>query len=264
MYYYAPDENRKGKRAGIVALACYLILFLAISLSISFRMDYEPRSEGILVDFGDDSEGAGEENVALSQQELPSSSTSTASEEYMTQETEEAPALPDVAGERNSPSSKAENLGDNRNDINQDRTEVREVNRRALFPGRSTASAAASQGAAADAKGNAGNKAGGDGDRAGTGTGTEGISFDLRGRRPVGSLPRPGYESNDAQGIVIIEITVDSQGRVQTAAFRPHGSTTQDTKLLEAALKAARQAKFTPSESNALQSGSITYVFRLQ
>ena len=74
----------------------------------------------------------------------------------------------------------------------------------------------------------------------------------------------PAYESNDAQGIVIIEITVDAQGRVQNTAFHPQGSTTQDARLLDAALQAARQARFSPSEANAVQTGTITYVFRLQ
>ena len=61
-----------------------------------------------------------------------------------------------------------------------------------------------------------------------------------------------------------IEITVDAQGRVQNTAFHPQGSTTQDARLLDAALQAARQARFSPSEANAVQTGTITYVFRLQ
>ena len=112
--------------------------------------------------------------------------------------------------------------------------------------------------------GNRGHESGGDGSSTGTGTGNEGISFDLKGRRAIGSLPKPAYESNDAQGIVIIEITVDAQGRVQNTAFHPQGSTTQDARLLDAALQAARQARFSPREANAVQTGTITYVFRLQ
>ena len=140
----------------------------------------------------------------------------------------------------------------------------RQVNRRALFPGRSTSSNASSQGSGAQTAGNRGHESGGDGSSTGTGTGNEGISFDLKGRRAIGSLPKPAYESNDAQGIVIIEITVDAQGRVQNTAFHPQGSTTQDARLLDAALQAARQARFSPSEANAVQTGTITYVFRLQ
>lgn len=264
MYYYAPDDNKKGKRAGLAALACYLGLFLAVCLMVSFRMDYDvPQSEGILVDFGDDSQGEGEDAVALSQRELPAASEASASEEYLTQQTEEAPALSDASAQRDSHVQTAQN-NQSSNAHDRSDTETREINRRALFPGRSTTSDAVSQGATRNASENSGSEAGGDGSTSGTGTGTEGISFDLKGRRPIGSLPRPGYDANDAQGIVIVEITVDDRGRVQAASFRPHGSTTQDARLLEAALKAARAARFTPSESNALQTGSITYIFRLQ
>ena len=98
----------------------------------------------------------------------------------------------------------------------------------------------------------------------GTGTGSEGISFSLAGRRPVGSLPSPRYDANDAQGTVVIQITVDARGNVQSASFHPQGSTTQDARLREAALQAARKARFTPSEANAVQTGTITYIFRLK
>ena len=35
MYYYAPDNNRTGRRAGLIAAACYLAAFLAVSLLVS-------------------------------------------------------------------------------------------------------------------------------------------------------------------------------------------------------------------------------------
>ena len=47
MYYYAPDNNRRGKCAGAIAVGCYLLIFAAVALLVSFRTDYEPASEGI-------------------------------------------------------------------------------------------------------------------------------------------------------------------------------------------------------------------------
>lgn len=251
MYYYAPDNNRTGRRAGLIAAACYLAAFLAVSLLVSFRTEYERPAEGILIDFGDDSDGSGTQNVALSEAEEAASRPETSQEEYLTQETEPAPVIT-TGSQRQQQTEPAPD------------EQERQVNRRALFPGRSTTSNASSQGSGAQAAGNRGHESGGDGSSAGTGTGNEGISFDLKGRRAIGSLPKPAYESNDAQGIVIIEITVDAQGHVQNTAFHPQGSTTQDARLLDAALKAARQARFSPSEANAVQTGTITYVFRLQ
>ena len=88
MYYYAPDNNRTGRRAGLIAAACYLAAFLAVSLLVSFRTEYERPAEGILIDFGDDSDGSGTQNVALSETEEAASRPDTSQEEYLTQETD--------------------------------------------------------------------------------------------------------------------------------------------------------------------------------
>ena len=93
MYYYAPDNNRTGRRAGLIAAACYLAAFLAVSLLVSFRTEYERPAEGILIDFGDDSDGSGTQNVALSEAEEAASRPETSQEEYLTQETEPAPVI---------------------------------------------------------------------------------------------------------------------------------------------------------------------------
>ena len=264
MYYYAPDTNRTGKRYGLIAALLYLVVFVTVSLLVKFEnATLPPDSEGILIDFGDDTDGSGDENVSLSQAEDASASNASSQENYLTEESE----VPVVhVSDKNNDRQNTERTPQNNTAANNNartENEQREVNRRALFPGRSSTSEASSQGSGANAQGNAGNQAGGDGSRTGTGTGTEGISFDLSGRRPIGSLPRPKYDA-DAQGIVIVEITVDAAGNVQSASFRPQGSTTQNSRLVDAALRAARQAKFTPSEANVLQTGTITYVFRLQ
>ena len=249
--------------AGLIAVACYLVIILAVGLAVSFSPSHETVSEGILIDFGDNSDGTGTENVALSQVEIPSAPLpASAQESYMTQDTEPAP---DIAS---SDTKNTDHTSASHDEVTVQQVtpavEQRQVNRRALFPGRSATSNAVSQGSGSNAAGNRGHEAGGDGSSIGTGTGTEGISFDLTGRRAIGSLPRPAYDSNNAQGIVVVEITVDAQGRVQSALFRPQGSTTQDASLMEAALRAARQARFTPSEANAVQTGTITYVFKLR
>ena len=63
----------------------------------------------------------------------------------------------------------------------------------------------------------------------------------------------------------VIEIVVDQQGRVTSAAYRAKGSTTQNNVLVNAALRAARGARFNVDESAPLsQTGTITYNFRMQ
>ena len=140
----------------------------------------------------------------------------------------------------------------------------REVNRKALFPGRTEGSSSRSEGTETG-KGNQGDPAGTpEGSHEGTGTGTDGNSASLSGRSLVGGLPSPDYRAKD-QGRVVIEIVVDQQGRVTSAAYRAKGSTTQNNVLVNAALRAARGARFNVDESAPLsQTGTITYNFRMQ
>lgn len=63
----------------------------------------------------------------------------------------------------------------------------------------------------------------------------------------------------------MVEITVDRKGNVASARAGVRGSTTYDTELINAAESAARLAKFDVSQrAPEYQTGTITYVFRLQ
>ncbi len=126
------------------------------------------------------------------------------------------------------------------------------VDRRALFPG-----AAASDPSPAEAPA---------GEGTGTGVGASGDGASLAGRSLVGSLPRPDYPARNVEGRVIMEVYVNRQGRVERAVFRPNGSTTNDSRLVDAARRAALQARFNDVDetATALQIGTITYNFRMQ
>lgn len=105
---------------------------------------------------------------------------------------------------------------------------------------------------------NAGKNAAGGGQGAG-------ISFSLEGRNVIGSLAKPEYNIND-YGTVVVQITVNKEGLVTSAVPGAKGSTTMDSRLLEAAKKAALQARFnkiTSPEAPTYQRGTITYHFKL-
>ncbi|MCD6332967.1 MAG: TonB family protein [Bacteroidales bacterium] len=92
-----------------------------------------------------------------------------------------------------------------------------------------------------------------------------GISFSLEGRNVIGTLAKPEYKVND-YGTVVVEITVNKEGKVVAAVPGKKGSTTNDSRLLEAARKAALQARFnkvTSTNAAIYQKGTITYHFRL-
>lgn len=116
-------------------------------------------------------------------------------------------------------------------------------------------------------KGGKGGSGGGSGGGQGTGIGTgigPGISYSLEGRNSIGTLPMPEYK-HQVEGIVVVEVTVDKEGKVTKAIPGVKGSTTLDETLLEAAKRAALQGRFDRKpDAPAFQKGTIQYRFRLQ
>lgn len=103
----------------------------------------------------------------------------------------------------------------------------------------------------------------GEGGGAGPGKGTGiggGIRFDLRGR----SIIKPPSIPKDTQeeGVVVVEIVVDSDGNVIEANPNGRGTTTNSALLKAKARQAALATKFNKSEGGAdEQRGTITIVF---
>ncbi|MCL1821959.1 MAG: cell envelope integrity protein TolA [Prolixibacteraceae bacterium] len=96
----------------------------------------------------------------------------------------------------------------------------------------------------------------------GSGTQGKGPSYSLSGRTAT-TLPSPNYPGRE-EGIVVVNITVDKFGNVTQASAGARGSTTMNQQLLDAARKAALQAKFNSDNSvAAYQNGTITYRFTL-
>jgi TonB family protein len=138
-----------------------------------------------------------------------------------------------------------------------------QVNKRALFKGTAQQNLAEGSGTK-EGKGTQGAVDGSpDGSPDGTGKNGSGGGFDLAGRSLIGSLPKPSYNAK-AEGRVVVEIRVSSDGKVQSATYRSKGSTTQNTVLVRAAVEAARQARFNVDNSSPVQQGTITYIFKMQ
>jgi TonB family protein len=71
------------------------------------------------------------------------------------------------------------------------------------------------------------------------------------------------YPAGNKGGKVVVRVAVNQSGVVTEAAYEPKGSTTSDKALVDAALAAARKARFTESKAF-VQGGRITYVFRMK
>ena len=93
--------------------------------------------------------------------------------------------------------------------------------------------------------------------------GSEALDEGLQGRGLVGALPMPAYPAGNRGGKVVVRVAVDKHGDVTSATYEPKGSTTSDSSLVEAAIKAAKRAKFTESAAY-MQGGTITYIFKLK
>ena len=121
----------------------------------------------------------------------------------------------------------------------------------------------------ADEPDNAGNPRAPEGEDKASGTGP-GLNPDgldqldqgLKGRGLVGNLPVPDYPGTE-EGVVVIRVTVDAKGRVISAAYEQIGSTVHAPELRDAAIAAARKARFTESRAT-VQGGTITYRFKLK
>jgi colicin import membrane protein len=97
----------------------------------------------------------------------------------------------------------------------------------------------------------------------GTDTGGKGVSYSLGGRSSQ-SLPQPRYDYQ-ADGIVVVEVSVDREGKVTEAVPGARGSTTLNEYLLSVAKEAALKATFERKPSAPVkQKGTITYNFVLK
>ena len=107
----------------------------------------------------------------------------------------------------------------------------------------------------------------GDGNDTGHGNGTPGYNgkggYDLKGRQLMHKPAR--MSDNEEEGIVVVEIIVDENGKVTKATPGQRGSTTTSSKLYSKARQAAYEAKFNSSPDGIKeQRGTYTFVFTLE
>lgn len=257
MNYYDSNDNRS-KTRGAIALVLYVATFILVMAFASFTIDMPNVDQGILVNFGNTDDGSGATDLAVSEPApkaaAPKPQAVTAPEKILTTNDPDAPET--VEKTEVKPKPKVEKTVE-------PQPAPREVNKKALFPGRTEGSVAKSEGEKTGT-GNQGTINGSpEGVHAtGAGSGTSGVSFDLTGRSPIGHLGQPLYSGSE-QGRVVIQIVVNARGEVTSATFRPKGSTSDRSELVEAARKVALKSRFTPAEEGTVQTGTITYIFRL-
>ena len=93
----------------------------------------------------------------------------------------------------------------------------------------------------------------------GIGTGN---SYNMNGRSIVGRIPEPAYTRN-VEGVIVVSIEVNAAGTVISAHAGTAGTTIGDITMRRDAEVAAKKAKFNSISGNAIQTGTITYRYKL-
>jgi len=254
------NQAEKKKKSIIFTVLFNIVSFLLLLL-LGFTTPLPlPEEEGIMIDFGDSETGLGQVEPQKTTVFVKPVVVPVQEESNMTQDYEESAT---TVPETEVVEEKIEEV----EPVIEEVEEVREVDPLALYNNTSTESTnsnSESEGIA----GGQGNQGRPDGDPnsnqyTGNGAGNGGVGFSLKGRNPKG-LPKPSYTSNE-QGIVVVKITVNREGKVIAAVPGAKGSTTMDSALLNAAKTAALNTKFDKKASAPTrQSGTITYHFVLK
>jgi TonB family protein len=253
-------ENKK--IFGILATLVFHGLIIVILMMLAFKPSPPPYPDpdGILINFGDETEGAGVPEPEMTKNEPQPETQQTEKPENLTQDYEEAPAVEQPKKE-NKPQKEKKTPEEKPKDKPKE-PEKPKIDQNSLFPS-NYKSNSSSQGNALG-KGNKGSK---EGDVTGTGNvdlgkGIKGITYSLKGRSAIRLTP-PKYPPKNVEGKVKLKIIVDSNGNVISASLAP-GSTASDPDLIKAAITAAYKTKFNKDTYTIKQQGYITYEFKLR
>jgi TonB family protein len=278
----------------IFSILLLLILFLCSISGTFFRKEEQlakPQEEGMSVNFGNSADGQGAEEPApanVTEQTAPSPVPETVSKiskastpspvpekALVTQNYEQSEAY---AEERKKEKEREKQDRENKK-IEQQKVDeqrrveaekskrISEINARAQGafskgngPGGIGTSSNSGEGNGTG-KGNQGNPFGDNSkNRVGTGgTGNGGSSFKLGNRRVVGKIPEPS-DNTQVIGKIVVDITVNANGDV-TAASIGQGTNITEPTARNAAMSAARKAKFSKGEASEI--GVITYNYKL-
>ena len=268
MYYYDPNNDKSNARrwASLAALL-YALSIAAVFLFVSFDMGRDELlpGEGLLIDFGTTETGLGDRDLSATDVQAPpqqaAAEASRQQVEYVTSEREEiavqTPQPEKKPRERETPGQTPQ-----RSDAQQPAEQPPHGKPSGALPGPHGGAALPRRRGLLRARVTPG-PFGGAG-RQSRRHGPERFGHCLRpfGALGGGKLPKPSYPGNES-GKVVVDVTVDASGRVTYASYRAQGSTTNSKRLVDAAVEAARKARFSSSES-LMQTGTITYVFTLE
>lgn len=249
MHYYKEDRYKPGdRRAAGIATIVYIVALVALFFFVKVSRENSlvpnpPIVNTIIMDFG-------EVNIAA---------PNIASNEQQEAEEEEVDDLNDPQAVKNTTKDKGVVNSKKKVDTTATRPQQK-INTLALYSKKNSVSKANSDN---NVVSNAPEGGSPNGVKNSTGSSQSG-SFSLEGRSIAGNLVTPQYTKN-SEGKIVINIKVNRDGAVTDAAFNPQNSTISDANMIEAAIKAAKNTRFSrKSDALFVQTGTITYNFKLR
>lgn len=262
MQPYQRTQNRREKNANVSGIALTLVVHaLALTLLLTCGLRYldppPPERTTLLISFEDDTPETKPVQTRIGPEPQAEEIDPTQAVELV-----QKAVSPYVNDRPNvTPATRPDSHGDV--EVPAPKPEEPRLDPRAAFPGMSRQdNTATTPHSAAEA---------GEGFKAGQTDGntpdgkTEGnANAHVKGRNVLGSLPKPSY-ATQAQGTVVVQVKINQYGNVQEAIPGAEGTTVTDKTLWAAARSAAMKAHFNmDANAPALQTGTITYVFKLK
>ena len=255
------SSDKKNKRKGIIGTIMFhaLLLFAFLFMGLTYQ-DPPPLEEGITINFGFSDEGLGEvepkdsEEVTKIFEEEVIEEQIESTDDILTQSLVKTPAI-----EKTEEKKKVIDKEEPKEEVIEEKKP--EINKKAIYTGKK------------NKKNTSEGEKEGEGDQGildgninsdiyeGGGIGEDGIAYQLGGRK---AIEKPKPQGNQAEGKVVVMITVDRFGSVTYANPGAQGSTTFNKELLERAKKAALKTRFdTKQNAPENQQGKIIYDFSL-
>jgi len=274
------DTNYKRKSAAITSAIMCLLLIAIFFVGMKY-LD-PPEEYGIAVNFGTSDFGMGDvqpteplksapqevkeqEEEVVQEQVTPSTTKNT--EEVITQDIEDAIAIKKQVEAKKKADEVARLEKIKQDAIAKQKAEeaAKRKNLDALIGGVSNSNGTATGGEGNDNTAGDKGKVTGDPNASGyygNGGNGSGGDYQLGNRKPI-SRPKPDYIC-DEEGLVVVQIEVDVNGRVTKATAGVKGSTTTAACLLSQAKEAALKTTWQPdSKAPSKQVGTIKYRFSL-
>ena len=268
----------------MAAILAMLLLFLFLWF---YYLDapFVPEEEGIEVALGDYEEGGAEEYIPFEAvpevvAPAPAAQAAPSTNDLLVQEEEESLALQKQAEEERKRLAAEEALRKKQ----QQEAELARIEAENKAKEEAAAKKAAEEKAKADKAqrdmaGLFGNNSGDSGSGNSTGSTQQGqpngssASLGITGSGPQVSLAGRKYRkntlvqpvvNNNMEGIVVVKIRVNSEGKVTVLSGTGQGSTTSDPALINAAKESAQKVEFEPQEGAQDAFGTITYKYTLK